>query len=53
LYVYDCPRNGEHILTSDEQKSRRRGLGNQRMIQVALKTITNQARPPRAQSSDK
>jgi len=44
LYVYDCPRNGEHILTSDEEKSRRRQLGNQRMIQVALKTIRNRAR---------
>lgn len=44
LYVYDCPRCGEHILTSDQEKNRRRQLGNERMIQVALKTIRNHAR---------
>ncbi len=44
LYVFDSPRHGEHILTSDEEKNRRRRLGNQRMIQVALKTVRNHAR---------
>lgn len=44
LYVFDSPREGEHILTCDEEKNRRRRLGNQRMIQVALKTIADRAR---------
>jgi len=43
LFVFDCPRRGEHILTSDEEKDRRRQLGNQRMIEVALETIKNHA----------
>jgi purine-nucleoside phosphorylase len=41
LFVFDCPRHGEHILTSDEEKDRRRRLGNQRMIQVTLAAIKN------------
>ena len=41
LYVFDCPRGGKHILTCDQEKDRRRGLGNQRMIQVALAAIRN------------
>jgi purine-nucleoside phosphorylase len=41
LFVFDCPRHGEHILTSDEEKDRRRQLGNQRMIQVTLAAIEN------------
>jgi len=44
LFVFDCPRRGEHILTCDEEKDRRRRLGNQRMIQVALETIKNHAK---------
>jgi purine-nucleoside phosphorylase len=43
LYVFDCPRRGEHILTSDEEQERRRRLGNQRMIQVTLDTIRKYA----------
>ncbi len=43
LYVFDCPRRGEHILTSDQEQERRRRLGNQRMIRVALETIKNHA----------
>lgn len=39
LYVFDSPRHGEHILTSDQEKNRRRRFGNQRMIQVALAAI--------------
>ncbi len=41
LYVFDCPRGGEHILTCDQEKDHRRGLGNQRMIQAALAAISN------------
>jgi uridine phosphorylase len=44
LYVFDCPRRGEHILTSDQEQERRRWLGNQRMIQVALETIKDHAK---------
>jgi len=43
LYVFDCPRRGEHILTCDDEQERRRRLGNQRMIEVALETIKNHA----------
>ncbi len=43
LYVFDCPRRGEHILTSDQEQERRRRLGNQRMIEVVLETIRNYA----------
>lgn len=43
LYVFDCPRGGKHILTCDEEKDRRRRLGNQRMIQVALAAIRSHA----------
>lgn len=43
LFVFDCPRHGEHILTGDQEKNYRRRLGNQRMIQVARETIKNYA----------
>ncbi len=41
LYVYDCPRQGEHILLGDEDTNRRRLLGNERMIEIALMTVRN------------
>jgi purine-nucleoside phosphorylase len=44
LYIFDSPKQGEHILTCDEEKNRRRRLGNQRMTQVTLKTIRNRAK---------
>ena len=41
LYVFDCPRRGEHILTCDEEQEHRRRLGNERMIRIVLDTIKN------------
>jgi purine-nucleoside phosphorylase len=44
LFVFDCPKHGEHILTGDQEKNYRRRLGNERMLQVVLATIRNRAR---------
>jgi uridine phosphorylase len=39
LYAFDNPRQREHILLDDAQKSRRREIGNERMIKVALDAL--------------
>lgn len=39
LYAFDNPRQREHILLDDAQKSRRREIGNERMIEVALDLV--------------
>ena len=39
LYAFDNPRQKEHILLDDAQKNRRREIGNERMINVALDLV--------------
>ena len=43
LFVYDCPGQGEHILLDDQEKSQRRCLGNERMIELTLDTVRKYA----------
>jgi purine-nucleoside phosphorylase len=44
LYVYDCPVHGEHILLNDSDRAARRRTGNERMVALALQTVSNYAR---------
>ena len=39
LYAFDNPRQKEHILLDDAQKSQRRTIGNERMIELALDMV--------------
>ena len=39
LFVFDNPRQGDHALLEDEEKDRRRGIGNQLMIDMALAAV--------------
>ncbi|MHC4401426.1 MAG: phosphorylase family protein [Planctomycetota bacterium] len=39
LFVFDNPRQGDHALLEDEEKDRRRSIGNQLMMDVALAAV--------------
>jgi len=45
LFVFDNPRRGEHALLEDEEKDRRRDVGNRRMIDMAVAAATRKPAP--------
>jgi purine-nucleoside phosphorylase len=48
LFVFDNPRQKEHILLSDAQKDHRRAVGNERMIELVLELVRARAQIARS-----